>query len=734
MKPQTTIQCIESPTPTRATDHALYALSRRSVRRIFEAAVLQLVAIALFASMASAQGNLMVLPGSTPRLVTQSQDLGPEDPGKQITVSILLKRHNEVAFRELEKELYTPGSSNYQRWLTSEQYAAMFGPSAAEASAVSAFLKSQNLYVTETDKYNQFVTARGRVADVERAFHVQIDRFSWNGKTYYANSTDAALEGSTGALTLAVLGLDNLEAESHARRPVDPRTGQPAQTSVNQVTPAGFTGNCWGAPEDDKFPLAGIYVYEYKGSKYTSTLNYATGICGYSPVQLQHAYGLDAVYTNGYNGTGQTVSIVVPYGSPTISQDLSTFDGYFSLPGTTLIITDSANIRGGNTGNSNLEATLDVESAHAFAPGAWIDLFVAKDFTVANLLLEESSAITNNCVTISGTKQCSYQISNSWGAPETAIPSTTLTAFNSLASTAAAMGISLNFSSGDDGDFQANTGTIQVSWPASDPSVTAVGGTSLFLKNNGSGDILFQTGWGNNLTQIVHSGTPSFPWFLGFQGGAGGGTSAFWAQPSWQAAYGLSGNRHVPDIAYLADGNTGALIIESYDQPAGYAAIFPVGGTSLATPMFSAVWAITNQWSIQNTGIGPSLGLAAGKLYTAGAPAITDIQHSSYSLEVPNDVSGTYCDTTTPFINCEIYPQGYLAGLGSLFWANPDFVSALYNTTASNNWYVLTFGTDSSLHTAAGWDNVTGLGTPNGWNFVTAFQVPQCAGNPPICW
>ena len=728
MKTQITNQHID-PRNAHKTTNVAAMPPLRSLGRILRSTILRSAAIALLAGTASAQGNLQVLTGSTPGFVSQAKDLGAEDPGKQITVSVWLKRHNEAAFQELLRQQYTPGSPTYHQWLTTEQYAATFGPRSAEASVVGNFLKSHNLSVTKTDKYNQFVMAEGTVADVQSAFHVQIDRFNLNGKTYRANTSDAAIEGPAGALAMAVLGLDDLAAESYARQPVDRATGKAVQVPMTELTPAGFTGNCWGTPGMDTFATSNGY-FQYSGNKFTGTLNYNNGVCGYTPAQLQHAYGIDYGYPI-YSGQGQTVSIVIGYGSPTIATDLGYFDNNFLLPPATLIITDPGNIRGGNIGNSNLETTIDVESSNALAPDAWIDLFVAADLSFANLLTEESEAVTNNCVTVNSTTQCSYQVSNSWGAPETTVSASTQLILDTTAATAAAKGISVNFASGDDGDYLQATGTVQVSWPASDPSVTAVGGTSMFLKNDGSGDILFQTGWGNNVTQIVQNGVPISPNFLGFQGGAGGGISAYWPEPAWQSTYGLSGNRHVPDIAYLADGNTGALIIESYDQPVGQWAMGPVGGTSLAAPMFSAVWAITNQWTVQNKGVPTSLGLAAGNLYTSmGTAGITDIQQSSYSNQQSADVWGQYCVPGVVYSQCTLYTPDDLAGVPFSWGSTPNFVSALLaSSTASNaNWYVLTFGTDSSLHTATGWDNVTGLGVPNGWSFVTAFIPPTS------CW
>jgi subtilase family serine protease len=222
----------------------------------------------------------------------------------------------------------------------------------------------------------------------------------------------------------------------------------------------------------------------------------------------------------------------------------------------------------------------------------------------------------------------------------------------------------------------------------------------LFLNANDS--IKLQTGWGNNLTRIAQA-TPNPPVippdFIGFYAGSGGGTSAVWPKPAYQGS--LPGSwRLVPDIAFVADPYTGA---EFVDTEGGEQFISVVGGTSLACPMFSGMWAISTQAA------GTWLGQAAPLLYTLPADAITDV----IAQNGPNNVSGITNSPPAPPVYYS--PEALAAPLENTV----DFVSLLYNGT-STRWYVISFGTDTSLTTGPGWDNVTGLGTPNGANFVTA--------------
>jgi subtilase family serine protease len=187
---------------------------------------------------------------------------------------------------------------------------------------------------------------------------------------------------------------------------------------------------------------------------------------------------------------------------------------------------------------------------------------------------------------------------------------------------------------------------------------------------------------------------PAAPWGRTVFG-AGGGTSLTFAKPSFQS--GIPGAaRMVPDISMVADPFTGAEIIQTIG---GVLSVGVVGGTSLSCPMFSGVMAIAAQKA------GHGLGQAAPLVYNLAAGAVSDV----IDFSSPNNVTG--------MINGNPVTADQLAApLGT----TAGYYSALYNSPFSTRWFVLTFGTDTSLAAGPGWDNVTGVGTPDGWNFVNA--------------
>ncbi|HUO19179.1 MAG TPA: hypothetical protein VMU44_05365, partial [Steroidobacteraceae bacterium] len=193
------------------------------------------------------------------------------------------------------------------------------------------------------------------------------------------------------------------------------------------------------------------------------------------------------------------------------------------------------------------------------------------------------------------------------------------------------------------------------------------------------------------------------PYNEGFDAGGTGGYSDAYPKPFWQ--YGVPGNRRgTPDISWVADPFTGVEIIYTADA-AGDLNISVIGGTSVACPMFSALWGIANQRAHHK------LGQAAPRLYRLSpwSGAITDIVNPSS----PNNVTGTLTDSngTDPMRASE---------LAAPLNGQPNFISALYNSPFSTRWFVIDFGVDSTLTTGPGWDVATGLGTPNGWAFVQA--------------
>jgi subtilase family serine protease len=547
------------------------------------------------------------------------------------------------------------------------------------------------------------------VDDVQRATGVRLNRVSINGEEHRLPSTEPALPGAVGKLVVAVQGLADLKYQNYSARQLDPDSGKPmAPHPLSHVGPAEqfFNANCLhGSQTRDFFTGGGGPYAVYSGTRYGIDINDGPPdlpYCGYTAPQVDKAYGITPLIKQKLDGRNQTIAIVDAYGSDTIVGDADLFDQVNGLPQTSPIL--NIYYPEGHTscrkacidGNWNIETTLDVEWAHSVAPGANIALLLSRDNSFTNLDLTVLYAIQNGIGPV---------ISNSYGIGEvileTYLPSE-LTVENNLNELAASLGISVNFSSGDDGDFSTVYGITTVSMPAASPYATGVGGTSLFLKSDHS--IKMQTGWGNNETRIANvlPNPPIIPPLeLGFIYGAGGGTSGVWAKPSYQGT--LPGSwRLVPDIGFLADPYTGVEVVIT-DPSSGEPVVEVIGGTSLACPMFSALWATTTQAA------GVWLGQAAPVLYGLSSDAITDV----VAADGPDNISGVIHTPHNPPVFES--PDSLAAPLGN----TTEYVSAFFNG-ASTRWYVLTFGTDTSLTTGPGWDNVTGLGTPNGANFVNA--------------
>jgi subtilase family serine protease len=652
----------------------------------------------------------------------QGTNMGPEDASKQISVTVWLNLHNKAALDTAVQQMYDKTSPNYHKFLTLKQFNEQFAPTAKEAGVVRDFLAAHNMKVTTTASNNHFVVAQGSVGDAQTAFNVKINRVMVNGQARRVNTPEATVTGPAAALVANVQGLSDLRYRTNVKFAVDPDTGTAyAGVSPSAVGTDGlfFSANCLRAPETKTFTTGGgLPEAIYFGNRYGSDINSVAPNkppCGYDAAEMQTAYGLNPLYKKGLDGTGQTIVIVDANGSPSIVADVNLFSELNGLPALTpsnfQIVTPvgpvACAVVNGKC-SADVETTLDVEWAHSIAPSANIVLVLSPDLSFSNIDLANLYAIEN---------QLGNVLSNSFGISEIALvdflPSE-LVVENGISEIAAALGISQQVSSGDEGDNlaldQADYGidSVSVQANADSPFVTAVGGTSLFLDSNNS--IKLQTGWGLNETRIANP-TPNPPTIpplsLGFQFGAGGGTSVVYAKPEFQKH--LKGKfRQVPDISMDADPETGVEVVISPDGiPSDGTEVIVVGGTSLAAPMFSAYWAIANQAA----GGGP-IGEAAPILYELPGNAITDINLTP--LDTLLNVTGLIINPP----NAPVFESA--AALAQPLENTKLFVSALFQSSTSTRWDVFTFGTDSSLTTGPGWDNVTGLGTPNGAAFINS--------------
>ena len=341
----------------------------------------------------------------------------------------------------------------------------------------------------------------------------------------------------------------------------------------------------------------------------TSQCQAEIGISCYTPLQYHTAYDLNPLYSRGITGAGRTIVIVDSFGSPTIASDIKTFDAQFGLPSLDLSIARFGTIPPFNPNDSTVvgwaeETTLDVEYAHAIAPGAKIVLAetpVAETEGTTGLpeMMNAEQTLINSGV--------GDVISQSFGATENTFPGFSQGNYSSLLSLryafkdALAHRVTVLAASGDEGatDYESDGSALYPyrvnSWPSSDPLVTSVGGTQLYLDNNG------------------HRLQPDSVWNDGF-GAGGGGVSAIFGRPLYQLGVTkvVGSHRGTPDVSMTAAVDGAAWVYWSFPG-AGAPGWELVGGTSEATPVFSGVVALADQLA------GHRLGLINPALYTLGA-------------------------------------------------------------------------------------------------------------------
>lgn len=331
----------------------------------------------------------------------------------------------------------------------------------------------------------------------------------------------------------------------------------------------------------------------------------------YSPQEIRRAYGITGLINDGFTGAGQSIVIIDSFGSPTIANDLATFDAGYGLPDPpSLTVLSPLGSVPFNPNNSDMvgwafETTLDVEWSHAIAPGANIVLLtspVSETEGVQGMpefLSLEKYALDHHLGKI---------ISQSWGATENTLfdPAgrDVFENFNSFYMRAASEHVTVFASTGDFGsaNLELNGTTFfpfpTVDFPASSPWVTAVGGTSLFADTSG-----------NYQSETV--------WNDGPADAGGGGISQVFEEPAYQennlpasVRATLGDHRGIPDISYNGDPNTTILVYTSFIP--NQAAYFGIGGTSEGSPQWAGIIAIANQRA------GHPLGFLNPALYKIG--------------------------------------------------------------------------------------------------------------------
>ncbi|RKR74254.1 S53 family peptidase [Frondihabitans australicus] len=632
------------------------------------------------ASPASAVATRHAIPDSSPHWLSHAKAVSTPSSASKVTFGILLNMRNTAQANAQVAAVSNPSSASYGKYLTNAQFKATYAPTAASVKSVQSWLTSQGFSLGTTLSSGMYVTATGTTAQVEKTFGTSLKNYSYQGKTVQTNTTTLSLpDGTPATVVSSVNGVIGLDQAVTYKKPAETLPGPPAGARYGVQPCSAYYGQQVASNKPDAYGKKAPYA-----------------VCGYGSAQLQGAYGESSLIKAGYTGKGVTVAITDAYAAPTIAQDAALYAKRQGQPGYSKgqftqitpgpdqydLTADSECGASGWYG----EETLDVEAVHAMAPGAKIVYVGAQDCSTG---LDEAwaASIDNHVADI---------ITNSWseGIDDIADLGQSYVDFYEQYSTEAALtGISVTFSSGDDGDGTAggtNLSAKTVGFPSDLPYVTGVGGTSVLInsKSQWQGEYGWQSSYSAPLSS---SGWGTLPGT--YSSGGGGGTSTLFTQPFYQKgvvptsvseAFGTTPMRAVPDISMVGDPNTGMLVGETQAFADGtYYDEYRIGGTSLSSPLLAGVLAVASQYSHRTLGF-------VNPLYykMLGTSAIHDI----------------------------VAPKSPIAQVRT------DFVNGVDNS-AGKTYKVQTIDVQSTtLHDTKGYDDETGVGTPNGPNFFAAVK------------
>lgn len=618
-------------------------------------------------------GEVTQLKASPEPLISAQSDAGrmPSD-AKLNGISIVFNRTaaQQAALDALLAAQQNPSSPLYHQWLNPDQFAARFGMAQSDIDKVQTWLQQQGFSIDSVARSRNMIRFSGTVGQVELAFQIQMHYFKTTGETHFAPSTALSVPTAIAPTIEAVRNLSDFRP-----RPmhVKPRNG----------FTSGVSKNVFFAPGD-----------------------------------IAVTYDINPLYTAGVDGTGQAIAII---GQSAIqASDIDNFESAAGLPKKDPVMVivpgsgSSTIVSGGDEGESDL----DVEWSGAIAKGATIDFVYTGNSTNFNAWDALQYAIDEKLAPI---------ISISYGTCETAAQSHNFSLETSFQQ-AAAQGQTILAASGDQGSTSCSGDTTDglstaqqfaeaVTYPASSPYVTGVGGTeissaddtstnSTYWSTNGSQDVLTsakiyipEIAWNDSSSQFGLSSS-------------GGGPSALFAKPSYQTGVpGIpnDGKRDVPDVALYSSPSFPGYLFCTSDQsdwvqasstgPAQTAScnngfrdgssggqyLTLAGGTSFATPIFAGMLALVNQKQQWTGGQGQAninLYKLASNVATYAA-AFHDVTSGNNNC----NAGSTYCGTTTGGFSAG---TGYdmVTGLGSvdvtsLAGAWPTNASPLLATTTT---------------------------------------------------
>ena len=682
--------------------------------------------------------KLITLRGNTHPLARPEFDRGAapdNEPMNRMLLVLQRSPEQEASLQQLLIEQQSRSSPNFHQWLAPEEFGQRFGPADADIQAVTDWLASQGLQVNRVAVGRTVIEFSGTAGQVRQALHTEIHKFVVNGEERWANAGDPQIPAALAPVVAGIASLNNFP-----RRPMYERLGTFRRSKdTGEVRPL-FTFT----------PPGNVPVY-------------AMG-----PGDFATIYNVAPLWNAGTDGSGQSVAIVAE--TNINCQDVADFRTMFGLltsPPADLCHNSYLDVilTGPDPGIQFLtgeeeEGDLDVQWSGAVAKGATIKFVVSQPTdTTAGVDLSALYIVDNNLAPV---------MSESYGPCEFFLGAGGNTYYSVLWEQAAAQGITVMVSSGDEGSAVcdsppeiAATMGLAVNGVASTPFNIAVGGTDFndvanpetywsATNNSTSTSPLFQssaksyipeTTWNGSCAAAGLPSQCSSPSSTGadLTAGSGGqsncgvfdafGNCAGYAKPPWQTGPGTQTDsvRDLPDVSLFAsNGINGSFYVvcemdvnvgpgsstSSCDLNSPYLDFQGVGGTSASSPAFAGIMALVNQkWGRQGNAnyVLYKLAQESGASCTSNASAVGNNSCIFYDINNPFSVGGT--NQSNNSVAC--------AG-GSPNCSNTINASDQYGIMVVNP---LVSPQQVAWNTAAGYDLATGLGSVNAANLVDKWNT-----------
>ncbi|QMU75623.1 S8/S53 family peptidase [Streptacidiphilus sp. PB12-B1b] len=633
-----------------------------------------------------------VITSSHPSWATAAADKGAVSASAQTSVTVYLQSQNAAALAQYAMAVSTPGNALYGKFLTAAQAKARFLATPAQIKAVQTWLTGAGLHITSSSEHQ--IQVSGDAAAIKRAFGTTLHQYSVKGHLLHAPTTNAVVPAAVSSVVLGVSGLaSSAPTVKPTYVPVSEVAKSTGASAKKGIAPTPTCSTSW-----DQKKVTGAPAGYTKNTYYDE--------CSFQPSQLRQAYGITK---SGLTGKGVKIAIVDAYGSSTMLADADQYstnhgDQPFAAGQYTEVVTpdqwNSQAACGGPAGWAPEEA-LDVEMSHGLAPAADVVYVGANSCNDNDLQAALADIVDNHLADIVSNSWSGLMYSNAAGDGESAI---SIAAYEQIFEQGAVEGIGFDFSAGDCGNnspgaaatgvnCDPSTTKAQAGFPSSDPLVTDVGGTALAISDK-KGDYKFETDMGTLLSTLNAAGTGWNPLPGSFYFGGGGGTSDYFAQPFYQkgivpdalshtlmtGATSSTAQRVTPDVAMNGDLFTSVWVGISDGNPyseGGY------GGTSVSSPEWTALQAD----AIQARG-GRPFGFANPEIYDrAGTKDFNDV------------VNETAVKGQPPL--SAIFDNGLQDG--------------------SLNAALVAFGRDYGLVATRGFDDATGVGSPN-VNYLNSYK------------